>query len=69
MFLQFIRDNTKGAEIPGVDSIGGPCATEGGFFMYQYHGSRGSHRGSIEVVESVEEGVGGMFWVEARGAE
>ena len=58
-----------GAKIPGVDGMGGPGATEGGFFMYQHYGSRGSHRGSIEVVESVEEGVGRKFCVEARGAE
>ena len=58
-----------GAEIPGVDGVGGPGATESGFFMHQYHGARGRHRSSIEVVESVEEGVGGKFWVEARGAE
>ena len=58
-----------GAEIPGVDGVGGPGATEGGFFMHQYHGSRGSHRGGIEVVESAEEGMGGKFGVEARGAE
>ena len=57
------------AEIPGVDVVGGTVATEGGFFMHQYHGARGRHRSSIEVVESVEEGVGGKFWVEARGAE
>ena len=58
-----------GAEIPGVDGMGGPGATEGGFFMYQYHGARERHRGSIEVVESVGEGMGGNFWVEERGAE
>ena len=58
-----------GSEIPGVDGTGGLGVTEGGFFMYQYHRARGSHRGSIEVVESVEEGVGEIFWVEARGAE
>ena len=58
-----------GAEVPGVDGMGGPGATEGGFFMHQYHGDRGRHRSSIEVVESVEEGVSGKFWVEARGAK
>ena len=52
-----------------VEGVGGPGATESGFFVYQYHGAWGGHRGSIEVVESVEEGVGGKFWVEARGAE
>ena len=58
-----------GAEILGVDGMDGPGATEGGFFMDQYHGAQGSHWGSIELVESVEEGVGGKFWVEGRGAE
>ena len=58
-----------GAEIPGDDSVGYPGTTEGGFFMHQYHGARGSHRGNIVVVESVEEGMGGKFWVETRGAE
>ena len=58
-----------GDKISGVDGVDGPVATEGGFFMHQYHESRGSHRGSIEVVESVEEGVGRKFCVEARGAE
>ena len=41
----------------------------GRFFMHQYHGARWRHQSSIEVVESVEEGVGGKFGVEARGAE
>ena len=58
-----------GAEIPGIDGMGGPGVTEDGFFVYQYHEAQWSHRGSIEVVESVEEGVGRNFWVEARGAE
>ena len=58
-----------GAEILGVDGVGGPDATEGGFFMHRYHGARGRHQSSIEVVDSVEEVVGGTFWVEARGAE
>ena len=52
-----------GADIPGVDGVGGQGATEGGFFMHQYHGARGRHRSRIEVVESVEEGVGRKFWV------
>ena len=43
-----------GAKIPDVDGVGGPGATEGGFFMYQYHGARGSHRGGIEAVDSIE---------------
>ena len=58
-----------GDEITGDDGVVGPGATEGGFFMYQYHGDRGSHRGSIEVVEFIEEVVGRKLWVEARGAE
>ena len=58
-----------GDEVPGVDGVGGPGATEGGFLMHQYHGARWRHQSSIEVVESIEEGVGGKFWVEARGAE
>ena len=59
----------SGAEVPGVDGVGGPCATEGGFFVHQYPGSWGRHWSGIEVVEYIEEGVGGKFWVEARGAE
>ena len=58
-----------GTDIPGVDSVGGPGATKGRFFMHKYHGYRGSHWGGIEVVDSVEEGVGGKFGVKARGAE
>ena len=58
-----------GAEVPGVDGVGGPGATEGGFFVQQYYRARGRHWSGIEVLESVEEGVGGKFWVEARGAE
>ena len=58
-----------GAEVPSVDGVGVPCATEGRFFVHQYHGYRGRHWSGIEVVESIEEGVGGKFWVEARGAE
>ena len=57
------------AKVPGVDSVGGPGATEGKFFMHQYLGARGFHWSGIEVVEYVEEGVGRKFWVEARGAE
>ena len=41
----------------------------GWVFMHQYHGARGRHWSGIEVVESIEEGVGGKFWVEARGVE
>ena len=58
-----------GTKIPGIDGVGSPGSTEGGFFMHQYHGSRGIHQGGIEVVEYAEEGVGGNFWVEARGTE
>ena len=59
----------EGAEVPGVDGVGGPCAKEGGFFVHQYHGFRGRHWSGTEVVESIEEDVGGKFWVKARGAE
>ena len=58
-----------GTKVTGVDGVGDPCATEGGFFVHQYHGSRGRHWRGIEVVEYIEEGVGGKFWVKARGAE
>ena len=57
------------AKVPGVDGVGGSGATEGGFLVHHYHGSQGRHWSGIEVVESVEEGIGGNFWVEARGAE
>ena len=57
------------AKVPGVDGVGGPGATEGRFFVHQYHGARGRHWSGIEVVESIEEGVGGKFWVKSRGAE
>ena len=50
-----------GAEVPGVDGVGGPGAAEGGFFVHQYHGARGRHCSGIEVVESIEEGVGVKF--------
>ena len=58
-----------GAKVPGVDGVGGPCAPDGGFFVHKYFVSRGRHCSGIEVVESIEEGVSGKFWVEARGAE
>ena len=58
-----------GAEVPGVDGVGCPGTTEGGYVVHQYHGARERHWSGIEVVESVEEGVGGKFWVEARGEE
>ena len=58
-----------GAEVPDVDGMGGSCATEGGFFVHQYNGARWRHWSDIEVVESIEEGVGGNVWVKARGAE
>ena len=58
-----------GAEVLGVDGVGGPCATEGGFSVHQFHGSRGRHWSGIEVVESIEEGLGEKFWVKAIGAE
>ena len=35
-----------GAEVPGVDGVGGPGATEGGFFVHQYHGARGGAIGA-----------------------
>ena len=37
--------------------------------MHHHHGARGCHWSGIEVVESIEDGVGGNFWVEAIGAE
>ena len=58
-----------GSKVLGVDGVVSLCATEGGFYVHQYPGSRGCHWSGIEVVESIEEGVGGKFWVEARGAE
>ena len=58
-----------GAEVPGVDGVGGPCAPEGGFFVHKYFGSRGRYWSGVEIVESIEEDVGGKFWVEERGAE
>ena len=58
-----------GAEVPDVYGMGVPGATEGGFFLHQYHRAWGSHKSSIEVLEFFEEGVGGKFWVEAKGAE
>ena len=47
-----------GAEIPGVDGVGGPCAPERGFFVHKYFGSWRRHRRCVEIVGSVEEGVG-----------
>ena len=49
--------------------MGGPCAPEGEFFVHQYFRFRGRHCSGVEIVESIEEGMGGKFWVEARGAE
>ena len=57
------------AKVPGVDSVGGPCAPEGGFFVHKYFESRGLHWSGVEIVDSVEEGVGGKFWIESRGVE
>ena len=47
----------------------GPCAPEGGFFVHQYFRSWGRHWSGVEIVESIEEGVGGKFRFEERGAE
>ena len=47
-----------GAEVPGVDGVGGPCAPESGFFVYKYFGSWRRQRRYVEIVGSVEEGVG-----------
>ena len=47
-----------GAKVPGVDVMGGPCALESGFFVHKYFGSWRRHRRCIEIVGSVEEGVG-----------
>ena len=58
-----------GAKVPGVDGVGGPDAMEGVFFVHQYHGAWGHHWSGIVVVFSIEEGVGGKFWVKARCAE
>ena len=57
------------AEVPGVAGVGGLCATEGKIFVHQYPGFWGRHWSGIEVVESIEEGVGEKFWVEARVVE
>ena len=45
------------AEVPDVDSVGGPCAPEDGFFVYKYFGSWGRHWSGVEIVGYVEEGV------------
>ena len=47
-----------GAEVPGVDGVGGPCAPERGFFVHKYFGSWRRHWSGVEIVGSVEEGVG-----------
>ena len=47
-----------GAEVPGIDGVGGPCAPESGFFVHKYFGSWRRHRRCVEIVGSVEEGVG-----------
>ena len=47
-----------GAEVPGVDGVGGPCAPERGFFVHKYFGSWWCHWSGVEIVGSVEEGVG-----------
>ena len=47
-----------GAEVPGVDGVGGPCALESGFFVYKYFGSWRRHQRCVKIVGSVEEGVG-----------
>ena len=50
-----------GAKVPGVDGVGGPCSPEGGFFVHGYFGYRGRHWSGVEIVDSIEEGVGGKF--------
>ena len=47
-----------GAKVPVVDGVGGPCAPERGFFAQKYFGSWQRHWRGIEIVGSVEEGVG-----------
>ena len=47
-----------GAKVPGIDGVGDPCAPESGFFVHKYFGSWRRHRRCVEIVESVEEGVG-----------
>ena len=47
-----------GAKVPGVDGVGGPCALERGFFVHKNFGSWRHHRHCVEIVGSVEEGVG-----------
>ena len=47
-----------GAKVPGVDGVGGPCAPEGGFFVHEYFGSWGRHWSGVEIVGTIEEGVG-----------
>ena len=47
-----------GAEVPGVDGVGRPCAPESGFFVHNYFGSWRRHWRCVEIVGSVEESVG-----------
>ena len=47
-----------GAEVSGVDGVGGSCAPESGFFVHKYFGSWQRHWRCVEIVGSVEEGVG-----------
>ena len=37
-----------GAEVPGVDGVGNPCAPESGFFVYKYFGSWWRQRRYVE---------------------
>ena len=46
------------AKVTGVDGVGGPCAPESEFFVHKYFGSWRCHRNCVEIVGSVEEGVG-----------
>ena len=46
------------AEVPDFDGVGGPCASERGFFVNKNFGTWWRHWRGVEIVGSVEEGVG-----------
>jgi hypothetical protein len=57
------------AQIPAVDSMRGPGATNLGFFMDEDLYARRGHGGAVEVKETKDMGVGGKMGMKTAGAE
>ena len=49
-------------QVPTFDSYESPALSVPGFFMNDYLGARRCKRDGVEIMDTVEDGVGGEVW-------